>query len=165
MTAKHMAFSTVGVHERGLTENSSQQNVLPSRCFICRSLSQLYRQFFFGVMGHSRVEWGQRRTFWYRTRELSHVRVAMFMNHTKFGRRNQTNIFAPQFAWFYLPTAQLFLQVVPRQKLLFLLYPAAAGGGETKQRETFRLPSTLFSAPPPPGPQTNWKASGRWEPQ
>ena len=35
----------------------------------------------------------------------------------------------------------------------------------TKQRETFHLPSIFFASPPPPGPQTNWKASGRWGPQ
>jgi len=52
-----------------------------------------------------------------------------------------------------------------RQKLLFVLYPSAARGGATKQNETFHLPSNLFATPPPPGPQTNWKASRRWGPQ
>ena len=58
-------------------------------------------------------------------------------------------------------TTQLFLKVVLQQKLLFELYPAAACGSTTNQRETVHLPSNLFAAPPPRGPQTNWKASRR----
>ena len=47
--------------------------------------------------------------------------------------------------------AQLFQKVVLQRKLLFPLYPAAPCGRATKQRETFHLPSNLFTAPLPPG--------------
>jgi len=54
----------------------------------------------------------------------------------------------------------------PRTKTtIYTVFRSAACGGATKQRETFHLPSNLFAAPPPPGPQTNWKASGRWGPR
>ena len=51
-----------------------------------------------------------------------------------------------------------------RQKLPFVLYPAAACGGATKRRETFHLPFNLVVAPLPE-PQTHWKASGRRGPR
>jgi len=57
--------------------------------------------------------------------------------------------------------SQMSSKVVLQQILLFVLYPAAACGGATKQRETFHLPSNLFAAPPlPPGR----KQIGRWWP-
>ena len=47
--------------------------------------------------------------------------------------------------------SQLFLGVAIQQQLLFVLYPAAACVGATKQRTTFLLPSNLFAAPLAPG--------------
>jgi len=45
--------------------------------------------------------------------------------------------------------------VVLQEKLLVVLYPAAACGGATKKRETFRLPSILFAAPLPQSREQN----------
>ena len=44
-----------------------------------------------------------------------------------------------------VPKGTNVFKVVLQQILLFILYPAAACGGATKQRETFHLPSNLFA--------------------